>query len=328
MKFFRYFAFVLVTIALLASCKKQAQKSWDITPKKNLDLVLTDISAELYNPDVPLAQFKKKYPWFQGSVTDAELEMRRKDTTEIKIYEEASAKINQPKLKKDLQSLFDHIQYYFTDFKIPHVYLYSSALQGVIDPILYQNELNILFIDISAFMGEKNPHYKGLENYYLKSMNPSNIVPKVSAIFAEYFTQPDPQHRKFLYQIIYQGKLMMMQDAFLPNYPDYLKINYTQKEYEWAQSNEVNIWDYFVENNMIYNDDPQLKERFISIGPFSKFYTEIDNESSPQIGIYTGWQICKKYFQEKPATKLQDFLKMDAQEIFNQSLYKPKSETQ
>lgn len=80
-----------------------------------------------------------------------------------------------------------------------------------------------------------------------------------------------------------------------------------------------------MESNLIFSDDPRLVERFISPGPFSKFYTEIDNESSPQIGIFTGWQICKSYLKQNPETKLLDFLKMDAQTIFNKSGYKPKN---
>ncbi|HCR76670.1 MAG TPA: gliding motility protein GldB, partial [Chryseobacterium sp.] len=43
-----------------------------------------------------------------------------------------------------------------------------------------------------------------------------------------------------------------------------------------------------------------------------------------QIAIFTGWQICKEYLKQKPETKLQDFLGLDATVIFNQSGYKPK----
>jgi hypothetical protein len=125
--------------------------------------------------------------------------------------------------------------------------------------------------------------------------------------------------------MVYQGKLMTLQDAFLPNTPEYLKMNYTEKQYQWSVSNEANIWNYFVENNIIFGEDHRLEERFILQGPFSKFYTEIDNKSSPQVGIFIGWQICKKYLQEKPETKLNDFLVMDATAIFNDSEFKPKN---
>jgi uncharacterized protein YjaZ len=125
--------------------------------------------------------------------------------------------------------------------------------------------------------------------------------------------------------MVYQGKVMILQDAFLPTTPNYLKINYTQQQYQWAEANEANIWNYFVENNTIFGEDHRLEERFIAPGPFSKFYTEIDNKSSPQVGIFIGWQICKKYFLKNPTTKLNDFLTTDATTILNQSEYKPKN---
>ena len=74
---------------------------------------------------------------------------------------------------------------------------------------------------------------------------------------------------------------------------------------------------------MVFSDDPQLARRFVEPGPFSKFYTQIDNESSPQIGIFIGWQICRAFYEKHPDTKLEDFMKMNATEIFNESGYKP-----
>ncbi|WP_332020735.1 gliding motility lipoprotein GldB, partial [Kaistella sp.] len=240
---------------------------------------------------VPLEDFKQKYPWFQGSVSDEDYSTRRADTAEVKIYKEAISKIDIAKLNSDLTDLFSHIKYYFPEFKTPQVYLFSSVLSGIMEPIFYRDDVNMLFIDITGFMGENNPNYKGLEQYFQTSMNPQNIVPKVSEVFANYFVQPNLNHQKFIDELIYNGKIMTLQDAFLPDFPDYLKMHYSQKQYEWAKQNEVNIWNYFVENNLIFSDDLRLKERFINPGPFSKFYTEIDNESSPRVGIFTGWQI-------------------------------------
>lgn len=327
MKIFRTIALSFIIVFALYSCKKEAKNQWNVEVKDPVEKVqITDISKEFYNPNVPLEQFKAQFPWFQGTVPDADFVKRRSDAEEIKIYKEAIGKIDQNKLQKDLQELFSHIKYYFPKFKAPKVYLFSSVLQMVQDPVFYDSKENLLFIDVTGFMGENNPNYKGLELYFQKSMNPQNIVPKVSQIFAENAVAATPDHQKFIDHLILNGKIMMLQDAFLPGFPDYLKMNYTQKQYDWAVANEANIWNYFVESNLIFGDDPRLVDRFISPGPFSKFYTEIDNESSPQIGIFTGWQICKAYFKEKPETKLQDFLKMDATTIFNQSGYKPKTE--
>lgn len=308
----------------VSSCKKENPNLWKTEIDAPIQKVeITDISSELYNPSISLEEFKAKYPWFQGSNTDEAFEARRKDADEIKIYKEAISKIDINKLNKDLAALFSRVKFYFPEFKTPKVNLYSSALQMATEPIFLQPEANMLFIDVTGFMGEKNANYKGLDLYIQKSMNPSYIIPKVSEILAENLVPYNGDHQKFIDELIYNGKLMTLQDAFLPNEPDYLKINYTQKQYDWAKSNEANIWNFFVENDLLFSDDQRLNERFIKPGPFSKFYTEIDNQSSPQIGIFTGWQICRAFFNEKPETKLQDFLKMNSEQIFNESNYKP-----
>lgn len=309
----------------MISCKKNTENLWKIEIKNPVQKVeIVDISKEFYSTEFPLEKFKEKYPWFQGTVPDEDYAARRADLEEAKIYKEAIAKIDIAKLNTELTDLFSHIKYYFPEFKEPTVFLYSSALQGIMEPVFYKAKEHLLFIDVTGFMGENNPNYKGLEQYFQTSMNPQNIVPKVSEVLAENFVQPNTEHQKFIDELIYNGKISTLQDAFLPGFPDYLKMDYTQKQYEWAKENEVNIWNFFVENNLVFSDDLRLNERFIKPGPFSKFYTEIDNESSPQVGIFIGWQICKKFYEEKPETKLQDFLKMNGQEIFNISKYKPK----
>ncbi len=325
MKIFRIIALSLGLVLALNSCRKEAQNPWNIEVKTPAEKVeITDISKAFYNHDLPLEQFSKEFPWFQGTVSDTDFVKRRADEGEKKIYQEAIAKIDQKKLQTDLHDLFSHIKYYFPEFKSPKVYLFSSALQMVQDPIFYDVKGNLLFIDVTGFLGEGNKHYKGLEMYFQKSMNPNNIVPKVAQIFAEGFVKESPDHQKFIDTMILNGKIMILKDAFLPTYPEYLKMNYTQKQYQWAVDNEANIWNYFVENNLIFGDDHRLEDRFIVPGPFSKFYTEIDNESSPQAGVFTGWQICKEYLKEKPDIQLKDFLNTDATVIFNQSGYKPK----
>ncbi len=326
MKFFRIPFFLLLALITIISCKKEGENPWQKQEVAEAPSVqVTDLSKEFYDTTISLEQFSQKYPWFQGTVSDEDYALRRQDADEQKIYKEAISKLDVAKLQKELGKLFAQIQVYFPDFKTPHVYLYSSVLEGALDPVFYYKEEDKLFIDITGFMGENNPNYKGMEQYFQKSMNPQNMVPKVSQILGEHFLPPLQNQQKFLDQIIHEGKLLILQDAFMPGEPDYLKINYTPEQYEWAAFHEAAIWNYFVENNLVFSDDARLAERFIRPGPFSKFYTEIDNESSPQIGRYSGWQICRTYFKGKPETKLPDFLMMDARQIFNESNYKPKN---
>lgn len=321
MSFFRICIFLLIII--LQSCNKKTENIWNIKPNNTPNVEIVDISKKMYNKNVDLEVFKKEFPWFQGSVSDEEFLKRRTDKEEIAIYQNAEKLIDIPKLEKELGSLFAYIQYYFPKFRTPKVYIYSSGLQSVLAPIIYSED-DFLFIDISAFMGEKSSYYEGLDEYIRKTMNPKNIVPKVSMAIAESIVMIDKNQYKFIDLLIYEGKIMTLQDAFLPNTPDHLKINYTPEQYGWAINYQSDIWNYFVENNLLFSDDERLAERFIAPAPFSKFYTEIDNESSPQIGIFTGWQICRHFFTKNDKTQLAEFLILDSETIFNKSEYKGK----
>lgn len=327
MKFFKILSFSSIIVLCLLSCKKDIKNKWNIeikNPVKNVNIA--DLSGEFYDPAVSLEDFKKKYPWFQGSVPDAEYGNRRKDTMEIRIYKEAISKINKNQLKNNLIDLFSHIKNYFPKFQTPAVYLYSSVIepQTVTDPIFLREDQNLLFVDITAFMGDGNKNYKGMDLYFQKSMNAENLVPKISLYYASLLVPQRTEQQKFIDALVYQGKIQILQDAFLPKTPDNLKMNYTKEQYQWATANEANVWNYFVENDLLFSPDPNLSERFITVGPFSKFYTEVDRESSPQIGIFTGWQICRSYLQKHPEEKLQVFLHKNATDIFNGSDYRPK----
>lgn len=308
----------------LNSCKKENQNIWKVDiENKDQKVDITDISKEFFDPKISIETFKIKYPWFQGSVKDEDFVKRKNNPEEIKVYNEAASKIDLNKLSTDLSALFARVRHYFPQFKNPKVFTFSSSTQMYQEPIIFDPQQNYLFIDISGFMGEKNEFYKGIEEFFKTSMNPENIVPKISEAIAITLVPYDKESQKFMDLMVYNGKIMTLQDAFLPDFADHLKMHHSKKQYDWSVANEVNIWTFFVEEDLLFSPDPRLSERFIVIGPFSKFYTEVDRESSPQVGIFTGWQICRKFFNNKPETKLQDFLNMNATEIFNQSEYKP-----
>ncbi len=325
MKFFRIVILSAAILFGIISCKKDAENIWKVDVESPAEKVqITDISKEFFDANVPIEQFKEKYPWFQGSVKDEDFVNRRKNPEEIKAYQFAASKIDLNKLSTDLSTLFARVKHYFPKFNNPKVYTFSSSTQMYEQPVIYDPQQGYLFIDISGFMGEKSEFYQGIEEYFKKSMNPENLLPKTSEAIAMAIVPYSKDSQKFLDEMVFSGKVMTLQDAFIPDVPDHLKMSATAKQYEWSQANETGIWNYFVENDLVFSPDPRLTERFISVGPFSKFYTETDKESSPQVGIFTGWQICRKFFAEKPETKLADFINMSATDIFNQAAYKPK----
>lgn len=108
----------------------------------------------------------------------------------------------------------------------------------------------------------------------------------------------------------------------LPGQPAAAVISYTEDQYAWARANESEIWRYFVDRDLLFSTDSKLEQRFLSPAPFSKFYLELDSESPGMLGRYIGWRIVEAYMENNEVS-LQQMLEKPAEEIFNDSRFKP-----
>jgi hypothetical protein len=84
------------------------------------------------------------------------------------------------------------------------------------------------------------------------------------------------------------------------------------------------MWRYFIEKELLYDNDSKLASRFINPAPFSKFYLEIDNESPGRVGTWIGWQMVRSFAENNKEVSTKQLLEMDAKELFEKSKYKPK----
>ncbi len=95
-----------------------------------------------------------------------------------------------------------------------------------------------------------------------------------------------------IYQMTEAGKRLYALDQLLPETADSLKTGYTQNQLEGCYKNEAFIWNYFVQNNLLFTTDPAIIRDYMNDGP----KTEALGEASPGfIGQFVGWQIVKKW---------------------------------
>ena len=268
-----------------------------------------------------LSQLKSEFPaFFPTQYPDSIWVDKMTDTLQDQLENEVSKSFpNELELKEILKPLFQHIKYYFPKFTPPTVMTTTSDVD-------YRNKVlladSLLIIGLDNYLGSEHRFYGGIEKYISKEMKPSQIGPDVAEAYARNFIKP-PNSASFLGQIIYYGKVLYLKDLWLPKIPDAQKIGYTETEYEWAEANELYMWRYFVEKELLYNTDPKLGARFINPAPFSKFYLEIDNESPGMLGRYLGWKIVRAYM-ENTDSDVQQLMVAGEDEIFNHSKYKPK----
>ena len=315
------FIVFLILFLFFLSCQNENSKKDKIEALPiSLKFDRFDLKFYYQSPEV-IPQLKKEYPFlFPKQFSDSVWIDRQNDSLQL-LLQDAVTKVFseiQP-LEKKVSRLFKHIKYYFPKTKIPQIITLTNNVDYQIKTV-YSDSLLLLSLD--TFLGEDHPLYEGIPNYIRKELDqkyiPSQIVEKFSS-----YIMPPPENRTFLAQMLYEGKKMYLQDLLLPDQKDAIKMAYTEEELEWVKENEVYIWQYFIEKQVLYQTDPEWVERFLEPAPFSKFYLQLDNESPGRIGRWIGWQIVRKY-REQHETTIEDLIKLPAQQLFNQSKYKPK----
>lgn len=309
-----------LVVFTLVSCnrKSELEKTIDAIP---VQVEIERFDKEYYEaPIEDLEKIKAKYPHlFPANTPDSVWIEQKQDTLYTELYEEVQKKFpNINELEKELTSLFKHIKFYFPNEKLPKV-------NTVIAEVDYYSKAfytdSIALISLDLYLG-KDHHFYERDAYLREELVPRQMMPDLTKSFAERKI-PYPNQADFLSRIVYEGKILYLKDLLIPDFSDEEKINYSTEHLKWAYANEENVWRYFIDEKMLYSTDPSLTTRFVNVAPFSKFYLDIDNESPGRMGTWIGWQIVRAYAKNNPQTPLNELLRKNADEIFNQSKYKP-----
>ena len=267
-----------------------------------------------------LDKVKKQFPFFFPAGNDNSVWINKmQDPIWKEVYTEVQKKYaNFEPDKEELETLFKHIKYYFPETKTPKV-ITVIAEMDYNNKAIYADSLVIISLEL--YLGKEHKFYQ-FPNYLKQNFVEKQIAPDVVASFSTRKIPP-VLDKDLLTQMIYNGKQLYLKDLLLPEYSDAEKMGYTPEQITWCEENENYMWRYFIEREMLYNNDQKLISRFINPAPFSKFYLEIDNDSPGRVGAWIGWQIVRS-FAKNNDMPISELLKMNAKELFEKSKYKPK----
>jgi len=268
-----------------------------------------------------LADLKTEFPYLFPQPNPDSVwvnKMQNKDEQELfvetqKVYKDFSEETEQ------LNILFKHIKYYYPKFKEPKIITLLTNID-------YNNKVvladSLLFISLDVFLGKDNGIYQDFPNYIKQNYTKEHLIVSVAKQFANEIV-PSTNDHSLIAKMIQEGKKLALIHVFLPDVDQNEIIGYTADQSKWAQKSEVEIWKYFIQKEYLYSTDSQLTKRFIDDAPFSKFFLEVDKDSPGRIGTWFGWRIVDSYLSNNDV-KIQEMLKMDNEEIFKESRYKPK----
>jgi hypothetical protein len=226
-------------------------------------------------------------------------------------------------MEVELKKGFQHLRYYFPKYNLPPKVV---SYIGPFDAPGVALTRFTLAIGLQLYAGKQFPFYLSRQGqdlfplYISRRFEPEYIVPNCMKALAEDMFPDQSQGKLLIEQMIGKGKNWWLIDQLLPETADSLKTGLTQKQLSWCESNEGQIWNFFLDQNL-YSPDPDLIKNFIGDAP----YTQGMPEASPgNIGQWVGWRIVQKYMSLHPDLTPLQLMQTPDRTIFDEAKYKPR----
>lgn len=333
----RRLLFPLLVALAIAGCKSQ-KKIPDVSgiyislPAERFENDL--FSIDTIHVEAALNDLNKKHPGFTqdflfnilGTSPDSARQQVPAFVKSYKgLYADADKKFN------DLGSItaqvvqgFRFVHYYFPSYRLP------SKMITFIGPINSYGSIltpDALAVGLQLYMGSNYPLYQsqqGQEMYPLfisRRFEPAYIPVNAIKNIIDDMYPANTAGRPLVEQMVESGKRLYLLDLLLPSLPDTLKTGYTAKQLEGCYASEKNIWTFFVQNDMLYNTDPNVTRDYMNDAPNT---TALGEESPGNIGQFVGVQIVKKWMEKNREISPGALMKTPAKQIFEEAKYKPR----
>jgi hypothetical protein len=228
-------------------------------------------------------------------------------------------------IEKDLDILLRHYHYYFPEEKQPLFYTMMSGFYCSVAFVDSSEESNRIGYGISLemYLGNTGKIYSMLRvpQYKRFAMRKENIPSDIAKALLMKKFEDKSTSGTLLSEMIYQGKLLYLVNAMMPNAQDSLLIGFSANQLAWCSHHEKDMWGHLIENKFLYSNQKETITKFTGEGPFTTGFVK---ESPARTGVWIGWNIVKKFMKENPATTLTQLMnEPDAQIILSKSKYKP-----
>ena len=124
-----------------------------------------------------------------------------------------------------------------------------------------------------------------------------------------------------LAEIIHEGKLKYFEKCMLPETADEIIFGFTSGQMKFCRNNESQMWQYLIENDLLFKSDKFMIRKLIGEAPFTSYFT---NESPGRAAVWLGFRIVESYMVKNPGKKIEELMKdTDVQEILQKAKYSP-----
>ena len=232
------------------------------------------------------------------------------------LYQEVYEIIDAGQLRFDLDRAYSRLKSYYSSFSSPKVEMIYS---GFGRDIFLSDSL--LVIGVDYYLGESASFRPNVYDYLKARLTPDHIVPNIMQFTSLEFNETKSDKRSLLEEMIYYGKALEFAKEMLPCTAAHLIMGYSPDQMANAEVSEAVIWNYFLDNELIYSEAPLNITRYIDERPA---VPEIDKICPGRIGQWVGWKIIQNYREETGVSFTELMKEKDAQKILRLSKYRPR----
>ncbi|HMQ48316.1 MAG TPA: hypothetical protein PKA00_12805 [Saprospiraceae bacterium] len=226
-------------------------------------------------------------------------------------------------IESEFETAFRYYQYYFPEMTWPSVS--TIITEYGLAAFLYGE--NDLAVGLDLFLGENYPYQKynpdnpAFSQYLTRTFNRDHLVAKAIQALVEDLAGV-PAGNRLLDQMIHNGKKLYVLDKILPYTADSVKWEVSALQAEWLTENELEMWAFFIKEDLFYSSDWGKIRKYIDYSPNSP---GMPPEAPGRTANWLGYKVVAAYHQRYPELSLTDLMALsDAQFILDESKYKPR----
>ena len=346
-RFYHRFLIVLTALFLLGGCNDSSKEIPDIS-SIDVDGTFSSDGLFIFDPTLGPKNFTKISTehqafaqiflhniLFPGDTTKQDahflslIEQMAKDTTIKNLTDTLHLAFDDElaDIQTKYKTAFKYLKYYFPDYQTPNVYLCNTLFNYQKFIFAEEDGRDGLGIGGEMFLNDFydykmiDPSNPSFSDYLTRSFNRDHLVKKSLDLVVDELVGA-PMGNRMLDQMVRNGKKLYILEKLLPYSADSVILEYTQDQVDWCKANELEIWGFFIDQNLFYETSPVKTAKYLNDSPNAP---GMPIEAPGRTANYIGLQIVKKYMESDDVLTLDALIEnKDAQKILDSSGYKPK----
>ena len=190
--------------------------------------------------------------------------------------------------------------------ELPHINM--CEIYSIVSPYkqsIYIADSTMLLV-LNHYLGAEHKAYDGFEEYIKKTKQakyiPYDIVEATIGTFNPYETTGDEM---VLSKMLFAGAIVEAKMRIVPEASLSLALGYDEKELEWVEDNQQQLWNALVSKELLYSTSYMDINQLLSLTPCSSI---LHQQAPSRVGRYLGYKIIRAYLEKNPSTTLSQLL--------------------